>query len=1139
MEKDLMYYFDKKSPYQRHELGEIQTGFNMSLTIDGTKDSMQVQVYNFDEKEITPNTILYHKGTGTWWVVVRDIVKRYANEKNYWYTHNLTINGAIDLLNARDLTDCGFNDKTYTIDQFIKRLFSLSTFEFPLTINYGNNVDENKIVDYIKSFENYTPLSALREFLNGYNCDAKLTFNTTTNSGETYISGATLNIVPRTGNVDLDEINISEFDDIRETKTINKESYGTTVVSNAQNVNSTLAKTYPQVGSINQTADDYDITSNNAYLLLPSPVYKVNWIKMFFRAKATFYVRKEWADQPETRALYYDFSTTNDDIYLDGRMREIANAVANVFGGSSSEHTTIVNNLLNPANKKKIYNILKPASTITLRAGWRFDPISKSFIAPENDNEFYFPHVQKEKRMPYEQVLTNASLLIGSKEERDGITYKSRCIYYERGSNKISGFDWMSNAGASYGGNQYVSELTSYSYTDLRNNNTYTGNFYVGTSDGRPVYVNVVLATPIYGGTDSEDDTHKRLYFNISTVSFQVNYIPMSDIKIKYDNSRNDNDTHIYNQNGKLNDSVALSKLVDSYAKEIQSDNITRYMHYTDFSDIQQVGTIVDNNGEKYVINNISYDFFVNEESEENEIPYYIECEFTMSKYMSVKSLMVNPNSNIRDYGIPQKFNIKRRQVYRDYYEFSLSQDAHANQETPYVELDNYIVIGTNVAQHEYDHTAIIKIDYDEPLSEHTSWYYQLNSTAYIMNKSIYEVVDFGDNNIIGYDMQNASSGFDMSNLFNSTYRAVNTPITYTDYNGKLKGITIQFVNSENTETIYNNVRENNDYVNLASHVFVGENFYYGKYETLTTYSSESDNWFTNMQGTGELTYTFAKPTGYIDNTASVSNIVMLDRADNVMSGATCNVDSITETDDTIVITFSYDTGTNLDYGSLQFRVNYSYTHQVYAGAIDIKDYEIKELEYGKDAIEVPVFEYILQLGDTEQVEVGERILDTGSGMLQMYTCDVRNPNTTTQLNASKVFSGLDITGDTLDGDDNYDRQVEIADTSAVDISFENNNTIMRIKVYSNQVALFYGNSDQEFTYQSTQVSSTQLPKSYLKGKDIVIYKNVINSMTYDTSEDEATCDYNNELMFIIHNPQDSNFDGDDLLINVNYYKLR
>ena len=48
MARDIMYYFDKKSPYARHELGEIQTNFNFGLTIDGSKDSAQVQVFSFN-----------------------------------------------------------------------------------------------------------------------------------------------------------------------------------------------------------------------------------------------------------------------------------------------------------------------------------------------------------------------------------------------------------------------------------------------------------------------------------------------------------------------------------------------------------------------------------------------------------------------------------------------------------------------------------------------------------------------------------------------------------------------------------------------------------------------------------------------------------------------------------------------------------------------------------------------------------------------------------------------------------------------------------------------------------------------------------------------------------------------------------
>ena len=60
-------------------------------------------------------------------------------------------------------------------------------------------------------------------------------------------------------------------------------------------------------------------------------------------------------------------------------------------------------------------------------------------------------------------------------------------------------------------------------------------------------------------------------------VTFIVGYIPMSDIKIKVDNQRTKRDVQLYNQNGKLTDNFALSKMINSYSKEISSDTITKY----------------------------------------------------------------------------------------------------------------------------------------------------------------------------------------------------------------------------------------------------------------------------------------------------------------------------------------------------------------------------------------------------------------------------------------------------------------------------------------------------------------------------------------------------------------------------------
>ena len=198
--RDLVYIYDKEYPYERRELGEIQSDFNLSFVVDGTKDSAKIEVFSYSKQEIEPQSIVKHEATNTWFVVGHDKVESIVDDSGYLYRHNLEVVGARELLNARDLTDCGFNSNKYTIQTFIERLFSLSNFEFQITINSLNNIDLSKKVDYVKTFENYTPLSALRELLDGYNCSFKLRFNEKVGDNGVYLDNAILEIVSKTGN---------------------------------------------------------------------------------------------------------------------------------------------------------------------------------------------------------------------------------------------------------------------------------------------------------------------------------------------------------------------------------------------------------------------------------------------------------------------------------------------------------------------------------------------------------------------------------------------------------------------------------------------------------------------------------------------------------------------------------------------------------------------------------------------------------------------------------------------------------------------------------------------------------------------------------------------------------------------------
>ena len=108
---DYLYYWELPRD-SRKLLGEVQfnkDGFNAAFTLDGTKDSMKISVFSYSQASvIKPYSIVWHENTNTYWIVSNDRVERYTNETGYLYKHTLQLEGAIELLNARDLTDCGF-----------------------------------------------------------------------------------------------------------------------------------------------------------------------------------------------------------------------------------------------------------------------------------------------------------------------------------------------------------------------------------------------------------------------------------------------------------------------------------------------------------------------------------------------------------------------------------------------------------------------------------------------------------------------------------------------------------------------------------------------------------------------------------------------------------------------------------------------------------------------------------------------------------------------------------------------------------------------------------------------------------------------------------------------------------------------
>lgn len=794
MNKDLIYIFDKLT-FKRQELGEIQSNFNMSLTIDGTKDSTKVMVWSFNESEIEPNTICWHAKTGTWWIVAHDKIERYLNENGtFIYIHNLQLEGAIELLNARDLTDCGFNQNTYTKNEFLNRLFILSSFEFKdddITIVGPGNFGNQK-VDYVKTFENYSLLSAIREFLDSYNMCGKLEFTTRVSGNYTYLDTARLLIINKTGDNTLTAHTMSDFNDVRETKNMDKNSFGTTVVSNAENVISSISKTYPSTGSVRPSATTDNVLAQNAVIRLPSKVYKGNWAKIILPNVPISCDLSAGGTLITLSPSDLNFNAANME---NGYISLLTRVKAHLQTWLPSTWEQAYNAFVIELNNQKSYltDRISKIGTITLYNG----NIVTGEYNDQDRTQKGKSVILKGENVPYLAKLDfvskgldhlNYAYIFCDKETKNLLPHTYQGLAWERGSNEITGFDAFEAAQGMRGELRLVDTI----YTDLQSTNW------------EWEYSNYGLTVRLYIKYSDGNLANGTFHFRNTTWIF--NYIPMSDIKIKVDNSRTKRDMHLYNQNGKLTDNFALSKMLNSYSKEISSDTITKYKWYYSFNDIPKVGSIVNAaNNETYVINNVSLDFSQNEKNN-TDFGYIIECEITMSKYVSTKSLMVNPNTNIRDYGIPQNFNVKRKQVYRDYYEigYSLYNDNDTNY---YIDPHRMFNIG-RTPNKEINLIAVIQCDYEDEINGYSNWYYQLETTTYNMNKMIYVVLDFNDNNIIGYASQNVYSGFVISRVFSGQTDTLNTPISYVDTSGQVKGVDIMFYEIEQLVTIYNEYQE-------------------------------------------------------------------------------------------------------------------------------------------------------------------------------------------------------------------------------------------------------------------------------------------------------------------------------------------
>ena len=1038
MARDIVYQYKSENNYKKEELGEIQSDFNMSFVIDGTKDSWKVQVFSYIDTKIKPMTIIKHQKTNTWWVVKHDKIEKYYNEQGFLYVHNLQIQGAFEWLNSIDMTDHGYSNSRYTVRSVLFRLFHMSALSKEWSVKVNNQLptdtDLTEIVGYIKTFENYTLMSAIREFLDGYNMVGKLSFVEVEEDNETYIKALNLNTILKSGSTPISE---SIFNEVKEITTMDDNSYGTSVVSNAENVVSTQAKTYPTVGVKRLDSQQYQITPDNAIFRLPSPAFRVNYVKVISPTNSLI---AQIGSYSASEAM-----PSTSKVSFHNRLEKLINRLPNI---TQQEHDIII------SYEDYLFGIIQKSSTITLYNVNQYNPQTTAFVPPKDNPDFHMVEIHAHANSSTPSYKYEGNLWLTDRDTYNQIDNTYKAVYWAKGSDILGGFGWIGNSATNFENtftNSYVStDLLSSNYDNL----------------------NAFLSIDIGNNRTVQFKLNSASGMNFNNLSgIVVNYIPMNDLKIKYDNTAKGNETLLYNQNGKLTDSVALSKLMDSYSKEVEHPNITRSGIYYDFNNVPKVGNTCVIGGVRYVINNVSLDF----ERNEND-SYVIYGEFTLSANVATKSLMTNADTNIRDYGIPQKDNVKRKQLYRDYYEIGYTSDIESDNDY-YLGLDKCLNIGNfPVSQTEY--TAVIKVEwYEQEENENheivdvnKSWYYQLDTINYSMQKSLYKVVDFKDNNIIGYDAQNVASAFKVERIFTGLTDTVNTPISYVkttggQEDGIIRDIHIAMCNEEQLSEIYE------------------------FYQT------------------------------YVDGGAYAS-----DTTRNLINWSVFIDSKIYE-------------GGDLSGHTL-------------VGAKDNCDFMISEINYDKDAIEVPVFEYSCQIDDSEDVEIGDNIFDNKTDdIVYMYcfTFGARGGSPILKPNLASVGVEVrpNVDDDLIDIINPYHNSYELM-RNAVKLEFVDNDKL-KITGYGvsgvvTQPAFRYS-SNGEISYDENNVIDFSDPYEFNDNLHIIrvaINKNTkMWSQNGDRYVSSATItDMKVDKMFTIKNIRSCEFDNGSIILHLNHYKL-
>jgi hypothetical protein len=252
------------------------------------------------------------------------------------------------------------------------------------------------------------------------------------------------------------------------------------------------------------------------------------------------------------------------------------------------------------------------------------------------------------------------------------------------------------------------------------------------------------------------------------TTYIQVGYVPIGDLKVSYDNDNDAQDEKFFNQSGKLLDSYAVSKLMFSHVQDSVEGTKIRQGRYTsaEVGNILPLGALISDSGIVYVVNQRSIDY-VND---------YYSVIYNLSRSRIARSENINADGSIKEYAIPENNTVRRNQLFKDYFELSL-EPSTTTSTTPYINLERLLNLTSDYAGSRFNYQSFSQVKF----STQANKYIGVSTSSYDLYKAKSFVVDFIDNAIAGYRVEEVGSPL----------VAVQTPIFYTGtstVNGNLVG---------------------------------------------------------------------------------------------------------------------------------------------------------------------------------------------------------------------------------------------------------------------------------------------------------------------------------------------------------------